>query len=618
MENKLILAFIFILLSACIMPGQKDASAQDASPLEKTPMGFLGCSNTRQTVQGYAIAEGRSFWAVDESQLHEYDGGAVLNWAKNTEKGHEQLWRVFDEYLKQNPETDTVWWQLCIRKEEAGMSYDDAVSVLNALRQRIPGVTVYVSALPEFPEHTCELTGSEGIERANELVEELVEKNSDVLTGPVIGPLYPGDIDNGDETRCHPGLGGAIMTGRQLIEFFDGGKNMPYEETDDKEMPEEPEAIEDAPEAPEDPLEAQEEPEAEPAKSGWDAISERHWENLFEKAFRKITCPEPRDPATLPDGYYKGPIIDAHIHLQSLPDGEPGLPEEEYDARNLGIGRSIDEWVCRMDTEGTMQSWVFFPVWEPITEESIKVVELAMETYPGRFIPFIMPPDDDGSPDGFPTVDAGELEAMLNLSPGLFRGYGEIGLYERPGGAAALSPDSERMMGIYKVAQEHGLVVYLHLGEGDKEALERAADTYPDVTFVFHGDQLIDCADCDRTPDAVAEILESHPNVYYGIDELYGNVWLIRPGSTKADFLEHFEDYGPLLETDMDNWKEFIESHPDQVVFDTDRGVSESWDTDPEVALTLNNCVRAFIGKLDPSVQEKLAWKNADKIFSSG
>ncbi|MDZ4256910.1 MAG: hypothetical protein U1C71_04835, partial [archaeon] len=112
------------------------------------------------------------------------------------------------------------------------------------------------------------------------------------------------------------------------------------------------------------------------------------------------------------------------------------------------------------------------------------------------------------------------------------------------------------------------------------------------------------------------EILENHSNVYYEVDELWGDVWLLKPGASKEDFLAHFEDYGPLLEKDVATWKPFIERFPDQVLWGSDRGVSTLWDLDRDVAFQLQDYVRAFIGKLDPSVQEKYAYKNSERIFA--
>ncbi|HIH11471.1 TPA: amidohydrolase family protein [Candidatus Woesearchaeota archaeon] len=344
-------------------------------------------------------------------------------------------------------------------------------------------------------------------------------------------------------------------------------------------------------------------------------IEEEHWKRMFEKAFAEVDCPAPRDPKSLPQEYYKGPMIDAHIHIHSLPDGQPGFPDEYYTGHNLGIEYSIAQWICMMDSEGTSKSLAFFAVWDPITQQSLDLVKKTMEKYPGRFIPFIMPPDNDGNAQGSSTVDARELSAMLSVYPGLFKGYGEIGLYGHPGGAPALPPDSPRLMEIYPVVREHNLLVYFHLGEGQKEAFETVLTENPNITFIFHGDQLVDCGTCDGTLDNVAEILENHPNVYYGVDELYGDVLLLNNDHTKEEFIAYFKDYAPLLKQDLNTWKEFIEKHPNQVLWDTDRGVGSIWSIDPEVALTLNNYSRAFIGRLDPTVQEKFAYQNAERLL---
>src|SRR3989338_7570273 len=103
-----------------------------------------------------------------------------------------------------------------------------------------------------------------------------------------------------------------------------------------------------------------------------------------------------------------------------------------------------------------------------------------------------MAPDRDGDPYGFVTVDAQELTEMLNVYPGLFKGYGETGLYGHPGGAPPLPPDSQRLVEIYPVVRDNNLMVYFHLGEGQKESWEKALAANRDITFIWHGDQLID------------------------------------------------------------------------------------------------------------------------------
>lgn len=357
-------------------------------------------------------------------------------------------------------------------------------------------------------------------------------------------------------------------------------------------------------------------------------LMDSHWQPIFTKAFEEVDCPAPRDPQSLPAGYYKGPMFDTHIHHQSLPDSVPGQP---LTGKNLGSTYSMDQWICMLDTEGTYKAFGFFPVWEPIVEHSVEVVNRTMKKYPGRFVPFIMPPDDDGSLDGYPTVDSKTLEDFLSVRPGLFEGYGEIGLYARGddgqgsrSGAAALPPDSARLTKIYPIVRKHDLLIYFHPGFNQKDALMRAASANRDLTFVFHGGHLykipkdqVGISHDEKIMADIEEILYKNPNVYYGVDELYGGDWLLQPGKTKEEFIANFKDYKELLRKDLSHFKGFIERHPNQVIWGTDRGVSNEWDMDPEVAITLNNYVRAFIGKLDPAVQEKFAYQNAERIISS-
>ena len=198
----------------------------------------------------------------------------------------------------------------------------------------------------------------------------------------------------------------------------------------------------------------------------------------------------------------------------------------------------------------------------------------------------------------------------------MFKGFGESGLYARQGGAAELPPDSQRLLEIYPVVKEHGLVVYFHLGEGQKEAFERVLEANPGVKFIWHGDQLVKYGENGAQDlSALEEILNNHSNAYYGVDELYGDVWLIRSGKSKQDFMNHLKDRDALLEKDLKTWKGFIERHPDQVLWGSDRGVVILWSMDLEVSKALTEYVRAFIGRLDPSVQEKFAYKNAERLI---
>ncbi len=337
-------------------------------------------------------------------------------------------------------------------------------------------------------------------------------------------------------------------------------------------------------------------------------------------AFSKTTCPH-ATPREYPEGYYTGPLWDTHIHIPAIPDGPIGGEMAKLvsdDQPILGVNSTIPEIVCTFETEGTDKVFGFFPVWKEMSRPMVEVVERTLRAYPDQFVPFIMPPDQDDSPTGSPTVDAETLEQMLAIAPRLFQGYGEIGLYAREGGAAELPPDDPRLLDIYPIIENNKLLVYVHLGEGHQDNLERAAELYPEINFIFHGDQLVVYENNGyQNLDALDQILNRHTNIYYGVDELYGDDFLLRPEVSKEEFFAHFEHYEPLLDEDVATWGAFMKRHPTQVLWGTDRGWSSTWSLDIETGLLLTDYTRAFIGRLDPDIQENYAYKNAERLLNS-
>jgi len=324
------------------------------------------------------------------------------------------------------------------------------------------------------------------------------------------------------------------------------------------------------------------------------------WEDRIEAALEPVDCP-PVKETEYPDSYYKGPLIDSHFHIGSLPDWGEGPSDYAW----LGEKIKIDDIACTLKHDGTVAAFSFFNVWPDIASPSLEVTKLIMERYPKLFVPFIQAP---GYPENlYPIVRAPVLKKMLSVYPGLFKGSGEIGLY----GEGTPPPDAPLYLENYKLAQEHNLIMYLHLGMGQKESFEKVLQQHPDINFIFHGDTLADVK--EEVISMVVDIISNHPNVSYTVDELYGDVWLLRPGVSKEEFLAHFEDYEPLLEKDLDRWKKIIEAYPDKFMWGTDRGDEPIWTYDREVGERLTDYARAFIGRLDPVVQEKFAYKNAEK-----
>jgi len=115
---SILLMLVSILLFACA-PEEAPAADEPSEDVEevqtignsmqeKVSIGYIGCSNTRETVEGYHYLGGKKMWDYERR----YGSGTLLDWSRNLEDS--KYWDVFDELLKKHPETKTIWWQLCI------------------------------------------------------------------------------------------------------------------------------------------------------------------------------------------------------------------------------------------------------------------------------------------------------------------------------------------------------------------------------------------------------------------------------------------------------------------------------------------------------------------------
>ena len=153
-------------------------------------------------------------------------------------------------------------------------------------------------------------------------------------------------------------------------------------------------------------------------------------------------------------------------------------------------------------------------------------------------------------------------------------------------------------------------MVYFHLGDGHKDNFEKVLQENPDINFIWHGDQL--------SASEVEDILSNHPNAYYGIDAFWGHdqdIFLLFVGKSKEEYMDELNaKFDSVLNYAVSDWKAVIERHPDQVIWGIDRG-DAVWNYDADLGQLQVSLARAFIGKLDPAVQEKFAYRNALKAI---
>lgn len=181
-------------------------------PNNPTVVGVVGCSMSRNSIDGYESLGGTNMWPSPAS----YSGGSIGRWVSDLTQGGAGYWEWFDRQLVEHPDTTVLWWNLCTFKAAASDSFEQAQLVLQEIVARAPGVEIYVSAQPSYAEgHLCEIAGATGPAAMEAVAEQLVAAGL-AKAGPVMGPLLGSDTSDG----CHADGSGEELLGRQLLEFF--------------------------------------------------------------------------------------------------------------------------------------------------------------------------------------------------------------------------------------------------------------------------------------------------------------------------------------------------------------------------------------------------------------
>ncbi|MDP3733833.1 MAG: amidohydrolase family protein [Nanoarchaeota archaeon] len=283
--------------------------------------------------------------------------------------------------------------------------------------------------------------------------------------------------------------------------------------------------------------------------------------------------------------YYTGPLFDAHIHL-------PGLPE-------------IKKLSCTFDKEKVKGAIGFY--WSSQQSQSLEKTLTEAESIKtdssGKIRLFLMP-----KPYSLKTLE--DIEATQK---GLFTGYGEMAFYSRGNPSQSYypqSPDEQQFLDLYVLAGKNNFVVMIHPDQGQESAIENVLQKNPNVKFYFHGEEI---------ESAIMGLMDKYTNVYYSIDATLSR--LPRSGDalhvsrTEEEYVSRVkQNFNAMLNGAVNDWKTKIEKHPDRFTWGTDRG-GESWHYGEEVSRLFEELSRAFIGQLDPAVQEKFAYKNAEKLL---
>lgn len=300
--------------------------------------------------------------------------------------------------------------------------------------------------------------------------------------------------------------------------------------------------------------------------------------------------------------YYTGTLIDAHLHMPtssgivSAVSSKLGLSTPAW-SKTL----STDYLNCLLESEGIKQAFGFYLLTKYSSGGEVNIAKKIEKKYPGRIAHFLMP----SLISPFINVGTKTITDALAKNPKLFKGIGEVKSMD------GRSLDNPFLMELYEVAEKNKLVVMMHPFQNDKEVVEKIVKKHPGVKFLLHGG--------GDNQNFALELIKKYKNVYYSVDanitSLYG--WEREqhknpPG--KDLWLPYFKkNFDQILAERVEEWKWRIESYPDRYLWGTDRW--SGWQFDAEVGGLIEQFGRAFIGKLDPSVREKFAYKNAQELL---
>jgi hypothetical protein len=210
-----------------------------SSAFQENSWGYVGCSNTHDTIWGYQRISDSAhlFWPFEGYHI---EGTTVVRWA-NPDDIH---WGLFDQFSQQfdgGSGPPVIWFQMCESLDPstsffARTTFDDVKSTLDLLKHHAPNAIVFISPLQSYdPPTLCPWMGPGGeavphlTDLANQAVDQgLAQAGPGVGGNTNLGPLTQGIVDPKDD--CHPNGGphgpgpGAQALGQQLHEFFDSMK----------------------------------------------------------------------------------------------------------------------------------------------------------------------------------------------------------------------------------------------------------------------------------------------------------------------------------------------------------------------------------------------------------
>ncbi len=320
-------------------------------------------------------------------------------------------------------------------------------------------------------------------------------------------------------------------------------------------------------------------------------------------------CLRSFNPVMAAGPYYEGPLFDAHLHLPTKVKSIADIAAKTGNPIALWDKVSLNYMKCLFDREGMYSAYGFHLFSKYYMDDEVQMAKKIEKKYPRMIAHFFMPTIISQTLN--PDLD--KIGKILDDNPKLFRGMGELKMYD------GKEPDDPYVLGLLDLAQKHNLIVMMHPFDHHKKGVDKIVRQYPEVNFLFHGFvEDIGPAGVKNNLNWLDKLMADNSNVYYSVDAGLGIYGWKKEHHGKVVPKEELlpglkKTFKKQLETDVTNYKGIIEKRPDRFLRGTDRFHQVHFD--PEISSLLDEYTRAFIARLDPSVQEKFAHINADTLL---
>jgi hypothetical protein len=200
-------------------------------------------------------------------------------------------------------------------------------------------------------------------------------------------------------------------------------------------------------------------------------------------------------------------------------------------------------------------------------------------------------------------IDFDQLEGQLNAG---FWGIGEVSIRHfasGPPGSLAVENDFNEpdLLKLYGVARDHQVPILFHFDYHEDHVGEIAATLpdFPEVTFIW-------AHSGDAQPEQLRPLLEALDNLH--LDISCRNPLESFEGRLTSTELQRLDEADGTLKT---AWKELLTDYADRFYFGSDIGPNGRLEQYGEI----QDYYRGILAQLDPEVAEKIAYKNAQKLY---